>query len=86
MEKSLDRPMEAWSDRELLAQYRALNADPSRLADQGRLDKSAITEEILRRGLSLPDGPAAAPVTDSVDWGGEEGGEDPGSGALPNPV
>jgi hypothetical protein len=86
VEQSHDRPLEAWSDNEVLEQYRFLTAGLSGSADQGRLDKSAITEEILRRGLSLPDVPAVAPVTDSVDWSGEGGEEDPGSGALPNPV
>ena len=85
MEQSLDRPMEDWSDDEILGQYRSLTADPSG-TDQDRPDKSAITEELLRRGLSFPDVPATAPATDSVDWSGEGGGEDPGSGALPNPV
>ena len=86
MEQSLDRPMEDWSDDEILEQYRSLTADPSGTADLDRPDKSAITEELLRRGLSFPDVPATAPVTDSVDWSSEGGGEDPGSGALPNPV
>ena len=86
MEQSRDRPMEDWSDNEILERYRLLTADLAGTADQGRLDKSAITEEILRRGLPFPEGPAAVPVTDSVDWSGEGGGEDPGSGALPNPV
>jgi hypothetical protein len=85
VEQSRDRPTENWSDNELLEEYRSLT-EPSGSADQDTLDKSAITEEILRRGLPFPDGPAAAPVTDSVDWSGEGGGEDPGSGALPNPV
>jgi hypothetical protein len=78
--------VEVWSDNELLEQYRSLNGDLYGTANHGGLDKSAITEEILRRGLSFPDVPAPAPVTDSVDWSGEGGGEDPGSGALPNPV
>jgi hypothetical protein len=74
--------MKDWSDNELLERYRSLKADVSGAADE---DISAITEELLRRGLSLPN-VSAAPVPDSVDWSGEGGGEDPGSGALPNPV
>ena len=86
MKQSRDRPLDDWSDNEILEQYRLLTGDLAGPADLGALDVSAITEEILRRGLPFPDGPAAAPVTDSVDWNGESGGEDPGSGALPNPV
>jgi len=37
-----------------------------------------------QRGLSLPDVPTV-PKAETVDWSGEAGGEDPGSGALPKP-
>ena len=82
MERNLDRPMEEWSDDQLLEEYRSLTADLSEGASPDRPDKSAITEEILRRGLSLPDA-STIPNPETVDWSGEAGGEDPGSGALP---
>jgi hypothetical protein len=84
VEESLDRPVADWSDEQLLDGYRASTADLSEGADRDGPTKSAITEEILRRGLSLPDMPTA-PKSETVDWSGEEGGEDPGSGALPTP-
>jgi hypothetical protein len=71
-----------WSDDRLLEEYRSLTADGPGTADQDKPDKASITEEILRRGLSLPEVPAV-PRSDTVDWSGEGGGEDPGSGALP---
>jgi hypothetical protein len=74
--------MADWSDDQLLEEYRALTAAPREGPDQDGPDRSAITEEILRRGLSLPDTPIM-PKTETVDWSGEAGGEDPGSGALP---
>ena len=86
MEQSLDRPMEAWSDDEVLEQYRSMTLNLPNSEGMSGLDLSAITEEMLRRGLSFPDVSAATQVTDTVDWSGEGGGEDPGSGALPNPV
>jgi hypothetical protein len=73
---------EDWSDDRLRDEYLALTADPREGSDQGGPGKSAITEEILRRGLTLPDTPVV-PETEAVDWSGEAGGEDPGSGALP---
>ncbi len=86
MEQSRDRPMKDWSDEEVLEQYRTLTGDLPDTPSQNRLNSSAITEEMLRRGLSFSDVAAATPVTDTVDWSGEGGGEDPGSGALRNPV
>ena len=86
MEQSRDRPMRDWSDEEVLEQYRTLTGDLPDTPSQDRFNSSAITEEMLRRGLSFSDVPAATPVTDAVDWSGEGGGEDPGSGALPDPV
>jgi hypothetical protein len=79
-----DNPMAEWSDDQLLAEYRSLTANLPDRAGQERPDKSAITEEILRRGLPLPDVPTV-PKSETVDWSGEPGGEDPGSGALPKP-
>jgi hypothetical protein len=84
VEENLDRPVADWSDEQLLDGYRASTADLSEGADRDGPTKSAITEEILRRGLSLPDMPTA-PKSETVDWSGEAGGEDPGSGALPTP-
>jgi hypothetical protein len=74
-------PMADWSDERLLEEYRSLSDRPGN-ADPAMPDKSAITEEILRRGLTLPETPIV-PETETVDWSGEAGGEDPGSGALP---
>lgn len=76
MEENLDRPIADWSDDQLLEEYRSPTAN--------RPDKAALTEEILRRGLSIPDG-TNVPDSEVVDWSGEAGGEDPGSGALPRP-
>ena len=84
MAENPDRPMPEWSDDQLLEAYRSLTANLLDRAGQDRPDKSAITEEILRRGLSLPDMPTV-PKSETVDWNGEAGGEDPGSGALPRP-
>jgi hypothetical protein len=78
----LDRPLAEWSDDQLLEAYRSLSANLDEVAGQERPDKSATTEEILRRGLSLPDVPTVA-KSETVAWSGEAGGEDPGSGALP---
>ena len=84
MAENLDRPIAEWSDDQLLEEYRSLTANLPGRAGQDRPDKSEITEEILRRGLSLPDVPSV-PNSETVDWSGEAGGEDPGSGALPRP-
>ena len=84
MAENIDRPIAEWSDDQLLEEYRSLTAHLPDRAGQGKPDKSAITEEILRRGLSLPDVPTV-PKSETVDWGGEAGEEDPGSGALPRP-
>ena len=84
MAENPDRPMAEWSDDQLLEAYRSLTANLPDGAGQDRPDKSAITEEILRRGLSLPDVPTV-PKSETVDWSDEAGGEDPGSGALPRP-
>jgi hypothetical protein len=67
----------------MLEAYRSLTADRPDAAGQGGPDKRAVTEEILRRGLSLPD--ESTPNAETVDWSGDGGGEDPGSGALPQP-
>jgi hypothetical protein len=83
--ESLDRLMADWSDDQLLEEYRALTADLPEGADRDGPTKSAISEEILRRGLSFPE-VRPTPKTETVDWSGETGGEDPGSGALPRPV
>jgi hypothetical protein len=85
VKESLDRLMADWSDDQLLEEYRALTADLPEGADRDGPTKSAITEEILRRGLSFPD-VRPTPKSETVDWGGGAGGEDPGSGALPRPV
>jgi hypothetical protein len=77
MEGNLDRPIAEWSDDHLLEQYRSPTTDLP-----VRVDKAAIAEEILRRGLPFPDA-STVPKSESVDWSGEAGGEDPGSGALP---
>ncbi len=82
MEENLDRRMEDLADDQLLEEYRSLTADLPERPGQDRPDKSALTEEILRRGLSLPEAPTV-PKPETVDWSGEAGGEDPGSGALP---
>ncbi len=71
-----DQPMAHWSDDQLLDAYRTPTAD------EGRPDNAALTEEILRRGLSFPD-VATVPESETVDWSGEARKEDPGSGALP---
>ncbi len=84
VEENPDRPLAEWLDDQLLEEYRSLTAAPPEGAGQRRPDKSAITEEILRRGLSLPDVPTVA-KSENVAWSGEAGGEDPGSGALPRP-
>lgn len=86
MEQSRKRPIEAWSDNEILEHYHSMTGALPGTGDRSTIDVSAITEEILRRGLPFPDRPAASPVTHSVDWSGNGGGQDPGSGALPNPV
>jgi hypothetical protein len=84
MGQDLEHPMAGWSDDQLLGQYRALTAgSPTGGAGQDTAEVSAITEEILRRGLPLPDDPTIAAET--VDWSDEGNDEDPGSGALPNP-
>jgi hypothetical protein len=80
--ENLDRTIEEWSDDQLLEKYRSLTANLPEEPGQAIPDKSAITEEILRRGLSIPDVPTV-PESETVDWSGEGGGEDPGSGALP---
>jgi hypothetical protein len=80
--ENLERPTTDWSDDRLLEEYRALSAVRRENADQDKPDKASITEEILRRGLSLPDVPAL-PKSETVNWNGEAGAEDPGSGALP---
>ena len=82
MEENRDRQLAEWSDDQLLEEYRSLTADLREVAGQERPDKSAITEEILRRGLSFPDAPTA-PKSETVDWSGEARGADPSSGALP---
>ncbi len=84
MAENPDHPMAEWSDDHLLEEYRSLTANLPDRGGQDTPDKSAITEEILRRGLSLPDVPTV-PKLETVDWSGEAGGEDPGSGALPKP-
>ena len=84
MKGNLDRPIEEWSDDQLLEEYRSLTANLPEEPGQDRHDKSAITEEILRRGLAFPD-TSTVPETETVDWSGEARGEDPGSGALPKP-
>ena len=55
-----------------LEAYRSLTANLLDRAGQDTPDKSAITEEILRRGLSLPDVPTV-PKSETVDWNGEAG-------------
>ena len=82
MAENLDRPIAEWSDDQLLEEYRSLTANLPDRAGQDRPDKSAITEEILRRGLSLPDVPTV-PKSETVDWSGEAGGEDPGLWCSP---
>jgi hypothetical protein len=82
--ENLDRPMAEWSDDQLLEEYRSLTANLPDRAGRDGPDKSAIIEEVLRRGLPLPDVPTV-PKSETVDWSGEAGGEDPGSGALPKP-
>ena len=84
MAENPDRPMAEWSDDQLLEKYGSLTANLPDRGGQDKPDKAAITEEILRRGLSLPDAPTV-PKSETVDWSGEAGGEDPGSGALPKP-
>ena len=84
MAENLDRPIADWSDDQLLEEYRSSTGDLPERVGQDRPDRSEITEEILRRGLSMPDLPTD-PKPESVDWSGEGGGEDPGSGALPRP-
>ena len=82
MEENLVRPMAEWSDDQLLEEYRSVTADLPEEASPDRPDKSAMTEEMLRRGLSFPDA-STVPKSETVDWSGDAGGEDPGSGALP---
>jgi hypothetical protein len=86
MEQDLDRSIEAWSDDQLLEEYRYLTADVSDNSEHDKPDLSAVIEELRRRALSHPDVPTELPKTDSVDWSGGGGGEDPGSGALPDPA
>jgi hypothetical protein len=76
VEEKPDRPIAEWPDDQLLEEYRSPTAN--------RPDKATLTEEILRRGLTIPDG-TSVPDSEVVDWSGEAGGEDPGSGALPRP-
>lgn len=80
MEPNPDRPITEWSEDQLLDEYRS----PSGQVGHGGVERPAIIEEILRRGLPLPEAPDV-PQTENVDWSGEPGGEDPGSGALPRP-
>ena len=86
MEHGSDRPIETWSDDEILERYLELKHESSGGVRGDGPDATAIVEELRRRALSLPDEPATAPVTGHVDWSGEGDGEDPSSGALPNPV
>jgi hypothetical protein len=86
VEPGSDRPIETWSDDEILKRYLELKHESSGRAHDDAPDATVIIEELRRRALSLPDTPETGPVTDSVDWSGDGGGEDPSSGALPNPV
>lgn len=72
MEEARNRPITELSDDQLLKEYRRES------------DRSGVTEEILRRGLELPDEPAD-PQPEDVEWSGQAGGDDPSSGALPKP-
>lgn len=79
MEDTRDRPITELSDDQLLEEYRSPG---SVLASPP--DRAEVTEEILRRGLDLPD-ESSTPQPEDVEWSGQAGGEDPGSGALPKP-
>jgi hypothetical protein len=59
--QNLDHPLEMWSDDQLLDQYRYQTADPS--VSEDRLDVTALTNEIKRRGLSFPDDADGEPAT-----------------------
>lgn len=81
MTETSERPMTDWSDDQLLAEFAAGSGSATGLAGPS---KAEMTEEILRRGLELPDS-EKEPGVEAVEWGGDEGREDPGSGALPKP-
>lgn len=83
MEETRDRPITRWSDDQLLAEYRS-SGTGNGSDGEPTPDRSEVTEELLRRGLELPDEPSAQEFED-VEWSGQAGGEDPGSGALPKP-
>ncbi len=83
MEQKSDRPMETWSDDQLIEEYRYLTNDLSDSSDQDRPDVSAIAEEMQRRGLSFPAVPTEFPKSESVEWDGDDATGDPSSGAIP---
>lgn len=81
MADTRDHPISEWSDNQLLDEYRSREGADGSVRPP---DRAEVTEELLRRGLKLPDEPAD-PQPEDVDWSGPAGGEDPGSGALPKP-
>lgn len=84
MQPSNDRPLDIWSDDELVEQYRSLTGAGGQegIGDDGRLEN--IREEMEKRGLSRDD-----LSTSLADSGGETDDDgaviDPSSGASPPP-
>ena len=72
MTSGTDHPIEDWTDDELLAQYRYIEAE---LAQEQQFNKEGdnrpsdvLIEEIRRRGLSVPrDASAASPGRESEE-------------------
>jgi hypothetical protein len=82
------RPIEKWSDQELLGHYRYTRTDlagesGSRSEDDNR-PIDVIVEEIRRRGLPVPTRPVESTPADRETSAGDRGAE-PEEGAAPDP-
>lgn len=79
-----DRPVDEWSDDELLARYGKLAGEAGIESGVDDLIQTAnIRSEIERRGLITKD--ESTTITEPVRWDGDGGNIDPSSGAVPNP-
>ncbi len=83
MEQNFEGPMETWSDEQVLKAYGYLTGDLPDGAEKEGL--AGITAEMRRRGLS-PEVTTEIPKSESMEWDGDDAADDPGSGALPDPV
>lgn len=92
MQTGNDRPLDIWSDDELLDQHGKLTREIASKAGADDLSQNAktdaliqiakIREEIQRRGLNSED-ESTSFTASTVRWDGDGAGIDPSSGAVP---